>query len=60
MSIENQSLSSADAEPLRRRGDRRLTDQAVSDERRKTDRRDIPGVGALIRTLFRRRAKKDA
>ncbi len=60
MSIENQSLSSAEPEPLRRRGDRRLNDQAVPDDRRKQDRRDIPGVGALIRTLFRRRPSKDS
>ncbi len=43
-----------DGEPVRRRGDRRLNDTAVTDDRRQGDRRDIPGVSALIRTLFRR------
>jgi hypothetical protein len=41
-------------EPVRRRGDRRLQNAVVVEERRKGDRRDIPGVSALIRTLFRR------
>lgn len=46
--------------PLRRRGDRRVQDQAVADDRRKGDRRDIPGVSALFRTLFRRGTGTDS
>jgi len=43
-----------DAEPVRRHGDRRVNDLTVADDRRRSDRRDIPGLSALIRTLFRR------
>jgi hypothetical protein len=42
------------AEPVRRRGDRRVSDQLVMNDRRKGDRRRIPGMTALFRTLFRR------
>jgi hypothetical protein len=54
MSTEDSNLPAPEAESLRRRGDRRVQDQTVPDDRRKGDRRDIPGVSALIRTLFRR------
>jgi hypothetical protein len=54
MASEKSPTSGADGEPVRRRGDRRTQDQAVADDRRKGDRRTIPGVSALIRTLFRR------
>jgi hypothetical protein len=54
MSSENIDPPTADDEPVRRRGDRRVQAQAVTDDRRKNNRRDIPGVSALIRTLFQR------
>jgi hypothetical protein len=54
MSTEDMNRPAPQAEPLRRRGDRRVQDQVVADERRTGDRRDSPGVSALIRTLFRR------
>ncbi len=41
-------------EPVRRRGDRRVVTQAVTIDRRKSDRRDTPGVKELFRTLFKR------
>jgi len=48
------STSGKETAPVRRRGDRRVADETVDNDRRKGDRRDIPGVSALIRTLFRR------
>lgn len=60
MSMEKTNSDVADGEPLRRRGDRRVNDAAVSDDRRKGDRRDIPGFGALIKTLFRRGPGKES
>jgi hypothetical protein len=54
MSSEDTGRTNADGSPVRRQGDRRVTDATVPDDRRKTDRRDIPGLSALIRTLFRR------
>jgi hypothetical protein len=53
MSTEDTNRPGPQEESLRRRGDRRVQDQSVADDRRKGDRRDIPGVSALIRTLFR-------
>jgi hypothetical protein len=58
MSREEVSATGPDGEPVRRRGDRRVQDQQVPDDRRKGDRRDIPGFSALIRTLFRRGTSK--
>ncbi|MGD0472885.1 MAG: hypothetical protein ABSB70_06680 [Candidatus Velthaea sp.] len=54
MSTEETNRTDSDPAPVRRRGDRRVADTAVADDRRKGDRRDTPGIGALIRTLFRR------
>jgi hypothetical protein len=53
MATQEPNATGPDGEPLRRRGDRRMQDNQVPDERRKGDRRDTPGIGALIRTLFR-------
>jgi hypothetical protein len=51
----NDNLSAmSESEPVRRRGDRRVHEQAVPEDRRKGDRRSIPGLSALFRTLFRR------
>jgi hypothetical protein len=54
MSREEMNLIPSESEPVRRRGDRRVTQEDVDDDRRQGDRRDIPGVSALIRMLFRR------
>ena len=54
MSTEDTNHTESDNAPVRRRGDRRVQDSVVPDERRKGDRRDTPGLGALIKTLFRR------
>jgi hypothetical protein len=54
MSTEDPNRTDSEGDPVRRRGDRRVVDNAVPDDRRKGDRRDTPGLGALIRTLFRR------
>jgi hypothetical protein len=53
MSTEDTNRTESDGAPVRRRGDRRVQDNAVADDRRKSDRRDTPGIGALIQTLFR-------
>jgi hypothetical protein len=54
MSTEDTNGTESDGAPVRRRGDRRVQDNVVPDDRRKGDRRDTPGIGALIQTLFRR------
>ncbi len=43
----------SETELVRRRGERRTAIQTVVQDRRKSDRRDIPGLRALIQTLFR-------
>jgi hypothetical protein len=54
MATQEPNATGPDGLPLRRRGDRRLQDNQVPDDRRKGDRRDTPGIGELIRTLFHR------
>ena len=53
-SDESDQNRSSEGELLRRRGDRRVHDLEVADDRRKGDRRDIPGIAALMQTLLRR------
>jgi len=60
MSNEEPNGTAENGEPVRRRGDRRLQTNAVPDDRRKGDRRDLPGLGGLIRTLFRRGPSSDS
>jgi hypothetical protein len=60
MPTEDMNDTESDNAPVRRRGDRRIQDNVVADDRRKGDRRDTPGLGALIRTLFRRRPNSDS
>jgi hypothetical protein len=60
MSTENTDNTESENAPVRRRGDRRVQDSVVADERRKGDRRDTPGLGALIKTLFRRGPNSDS
>jgi hypothetical protein len=57
---EEKDPPAPDNVPLRRRGDRRTQDQIVADDRRRNNRRDIPGVSALFRTLFRRGTGTDS
>jgi hypothetical protein len=45
---------SSEGELLRRRGDRRVHDAEVADDRRKGDRRETPGIAALMQTLLKR------
>lgn len=53
MSIDQTQDAVVEDEPIRRRGDRRATVQVVSNDRRKGDRRDTPGIKELFRTLLR-------
>jgi hypothetical protein len=57
----NGTASDNDGSPVRRRGDRRVAEQAaVPEDRRKGDRRDLPGLSALFRTLFRHGKKTES
>jgi hypothetical protein len=60
MSTEETQSTAEENALLRRRGDRRVQVQAVADDRRKGDRRDLPGISALIRTLFRHGSKTES
>jgi hypothetical protein len=60
MSTEDTNRLESEGAPIRRRGDRRVQDNAVPDDRRKADRRDTPGFGALLRTLFLRGPSSDS
>jgi hypothetical protein len=60
MSTEDTNHTEQDSAPVRRRGDRRVADSVVVNDRRKGDRRDTPGLGALIKTLFRRGTGSDS